>query len=82
LTRIFRVGRYRWYIEFLQEQAMYTDLNPYVWRWLILAGFLAFVGLGLALVATGQWLQRRALARRRAERMRRPPAHAHRVGAG
>jgi hypothetical protein len=76
-----RVGRYLEYIETLQEQAMYTDLNPFVWRWIILAGFLAIVGMGLAFVAIGQRLQKRALARRRAERAHRRPAHAHPLSA-
>ena len=60
---------------------MYTDLNPFVWRWIILAGFLAIAGVGLALVAIGQWLQKRALARRRAERARRRPVQAHSLAA-
>jgi hypothetical protein len=61
---------------------MYPDLNPFVWRWLILAGFMALAGLSLALVAIGQWLQRRALARRRAQRACRRPASSHRLVAG
>jgi hypothetical protein len=61
---------------------MYTDLSPYVWRWLILAGFMAFAGLCVAFVAVGQWLQKRALAHRRDERMRRRPVRARRLAAG
>jgi hypothetical protein len=55
---------------------MYTDLNPFVWRWIFLAGFMAIVGVSLLLLAVGQWLQKRAQERRRAERAHRRSTHA------
>lgn len=53
-----------------------------VWRWIVFAAWMAFFGASLVLGAIlGQPLQKRALARGRAERANRIPAHAKPVPA-
>lgn len=61
---------------------MYMGFDPPAWRWIVLAAWMASFGAGLVLGAIlGHPLQKRALARGRAERANRMPAHAQPVPA-